>query len=114
MKTRTCILATSLIAVITAVAAPTDWEQNWPQWRGPLARGVAPSATPPRDWSETNNIRWKVAVPGSGTATPAIWGDQVFVLTAIKKPKAAETKAVENTNTPTSNPGQSGVRESTV
>ena len=89
------LVVTSLIATVAACASPADWQQNWPQWRGPLARGVAPNATPAREWSETNNIRWKAALPGSGTATPAIWGDRVFILTAIQSPKPAEAKSAD-------------------
>ena len=56
---------------------------NWPQWRGPLATGVAPKATPPTSWSETEHIRWKIKIPGNGTATPVIWNDHIFIETAI-------------------------------
>jgi outer membrane protein assembly factor BamB len=63
-------------------------EKFWPQWRGPLANGVAPHADPPLTWSETNNIKWKLAIPGEGDATPIVWGNRVFVLSAI--PSAAE------------------------
>ena len=56
---------------------------DWPQWRGPLATGVAPSGNPPLRWSETENIRWKVPIPGGGSASPVVWGDHVFVLTAV-------------------------------
>ncbi|MFN3190590.1 MAG: PQQ-binding-like beta-propeller repeat protein [Aureliella sp.] len=59
-------------------------EDNWHQWRGPHANGYSATATPPVTWSETENIRWKVAIDGKGTSTPVIWGDRVFVLTAIK------------------------------
>lgn len=62
-----------------AVAA----DQNWPAWRGPLGNGVAPGAHPPVEWSETRNVVWKVPVPGRGSSTPILWGDQVFLLTAI-------------------------------
>ena len=55
---------------------------SWPQWRGPLATGVAPSADPPATWSETENVRWKVEIPGNGSASPIVWGNHVFVLTA--------------------------------
>jgi outer membrane protein assembly factor BamB len=95
MKNTTCLLALSLITATNTFASPSDWQQNWPQWRGPLARGVAPNATPPREWSETNNIRWKTTLPGSGTATPAVWGDRVFILTAIQSSKPAEAKPAE-------------------
>lgn len=64
------------------VAARTE-EQNWPQWRGPLATGVAPQADPPAEWSETKNIRWKVALPGKGHSTPIVWGDRIFLTAAV-------------------------------
>jgi len=55
---------------------------QWPQWRGPLATGVAPRANPPVTWSEQENVRWKTSIPGKGHATPIIWGDRVFLTTA--------------------------------
>ena len=60
---------------------------NWHQWRGPEANGVSRTAAPPTHWNEKKNIRWKVAIDGSGTATPIIWGNKVFVLTAINTDK---------------------------
>ena len=47
----------------------------WPQWRGPLANGVAPNANPPVHWSETNNIRWKIPLPGKGHSSPIVFGN---------------------------------------
>ena len=55
----------------------------WPQWRGPLMTGEAPHGDPPVRWSENNNIRWKVPVPGIGHATPVVWGDHIYVLTGV-------------------------------
>src|SRR5688572_9924525 len=66
---------------------------NWPQWRGQLMNGVAPDSNPPVSWSETNNVKWKVKVPGKGTSTPIIWGDQIFLQTAIATGKKVETPA---------------------
>ncbi|MHC4876954.1 MAG: sulfatase-like hydrolase/transferase [Planctomycetota bacterium] len=56
---------------------------HWHQWRGPEANGVSRTAKPPLEWSEDRNIKWKVAIEGQGNASPIIWGDKVFVLTAI-------------------------------
>lgn len=56
---------------------------NWPQWRGPLATGVAPHANPPITWSETQNVQWKTELPGKGHSTPVVWGDRIFVTTAV-------------------------------
>ena len=58
-------------------------KQNWPQWRGPLGTGTAPDAHPPLDWNEQENIRWKTELPGKGHSTPIIWGDHIFLTTAI-------------------------------
>ena len=55
---------------------------DWPQWRGPLANGVAPGANPPTEWSEQKNIRWKVALPGRGHSSPIIQGERVYVTAA--------------------------------
>ncbi len=63
--------------------AAVDPASNWPHWRGPLANGIAPKANPPTTWSETENVKWKIKLPGSGSATPIIWGNQIFIKTAI-------------------------------
>src|SRR5258706_2608206 len=67
---------------------------NWPQFRGPNGDGVAPRADPPVRWSETKNITGKVELPGSGSATPVVWGDRIFILTAVdtKKEKPGAPK----------------------
>lgn len=62
---------------------------NWHQWRGPDANGVAPGSDPPIEWSEEKNLRWKVAIPGKGHASPVIWGNRVFLATAISTEKPA-------------------------
>src|SRR4051812_34112015 len=60
-----------------------DPSQQWPQWRGPFFKGAAPHADPPVEWSESKNVRWKVALPGKGHSTPVVWNDRVFVTTAV-------------------------------
>jgi outer membrane protein assembly factor BamB len=57
--------------------------RDWPQWRGPLGTGLAPGADPPVEWSETKNVRWKTALPGKGHSTPIVWGERIFLTTAI-------------------------------
>lgn len=80
--------------VAFAASPGKDAAGFWPQWRGPLANGVAQKADPPTKWSENENIRWKVEIPGAGHATPIIWGDAVYLLTAVKaEAKADDDKA---------------------
>jgi outer membrane protein assembly factor BamB len=90
MLRRLCHLTLAAATFAALGLGATATEQNsgqagrfWPQWRGPLATGVSTTATPPVDWSESRNIRWKVAIPGRGSASPVVWGDRVYVLTAI-------------------------------
>lgn len=66
---------------------------NWPQWRGPLATGVAPAGDPPAKWSETENVKWKVKLPGKGSSTPIIWENLVFIHTAMPAAGAAAARA---------------------
>ena len=63
---------------------------NWPHWRGPNANGLVDTGNPPVEWSESTNIRWKAKIPGTGYATPIVWGDKIFVQTAIKTDKTVE------------------------
>jgi outer membrane protein assembly factor BamB len=65
----------------------------WPQWRGPLGTGEAPAAQPPIEWGEGKNIAWKMAVPGRGKSTPVVWGDLVFLTTAVPSTKPAAAGA---------------------
>lgn len=79
----TMILTITVVVTSQVAADPTQSAaQNWPQWRGPLATGVAPHGDPPVEWSDQKNVRWKVALPGRGHGTPIVWGDRVFVTAA--------------------------------
>jgi len=64
------------------VSQATFSDNDWPQWRGPdfngMARGDAPT-----QWSATKNVKWKIDVPGKGHSTPVIWGDRIFLTTAV-------------------------------
>jgi len=65
------------------IGSPSSWADNWPQFRGPNAAGVAEGKGLPSEWSSSQNIRWKVEVPGVAWSSPVVWGDRVFVTTAI-------------------------------
>lgn len=56
---------------------------NWAHWRGPSGNGEAKNAKPPTEWSDTKNVKWKVAIEGQGSGSPVIWENQVFVVSAI-------------------------------
>lgn len=71
----------------------SDFAKFWPEWRGPEGTGVSPHGDPPVEWSEDKNVRWKLAIPGEGHATPIVWGDAVYVLTAVETEKVVEGAA---------------------
>ncbi|MBI4979872.1 MAG: PQQ-binding-like beta-propeller repeat protein [Spirochaetes bacterium] len=88
------ILAAAALSVFAAAPASdsrTRAMNYWPQWRGPDVNGTAPLAEPPVQWNEKKNIRWKLAIPGKGHATPVIWENTIVVLTAVPLEKDAKT-----------------------
>ena len=56
---------------------------NWPAWRGPTGNGLADNEKFPSSFTNEKNIKWKVALPGSGSSTPAIWDDNIFITSPI-------------------------------
>jgi outer membrane protein assembly factor BamB len=62
-----------------------SFAENWPSFRGSGARGVAVSSNPPISWdvNKGTNIAWKTAIPGLGLSSPAVWGNSIFLTTAI-------------------------------
>ncbi len=77
-----------LLAAVLAAAPPasdraSDVEGGWPAWRGPNRTGSAPAGNPPIEWSEDKNVRWKRAMPGLGLSSPIVWGDRLFLTTAV-------------------------------
>lgn len=80
------VKVTSFTVLATFCAHATlaeDALHNWPQWRGPLATGVAPAADPPVEWSDSKNVRWKTELPGRGHSTPIVWGNRMFLTAAV-------------------------------
>ena len=59
-------------------------DPNWPQFRGPSAGGVG-TGSPPLEWNGESgkNILWKAAIPGLGHSSPVIWGDRIFLTSAV-------------------------------
>ena len=90
---RTAAIALLLAAVTTRAADPTG-RDYWPHWRGPLANGTAPTADPPTTWDAKTNIKWTADLPGKGSASPIVWGDRVFVVSAVETYKTAKAEDV--------------------
>lgn len=81
-----------LVTATWCVIGQAQTAAHWPQWRGPFFNGMA-RGDAPTVWSDTTNIKWKTQIPGRGFSTPAIWGDRIFVTTAIPTGKQAATPA---------------------
>ncbi len=58
---------------------------DWPQWRGPNADGVADGRRLPTHWSQTENVRWSVKLPGWGTSSPVVYGDRLFLTSQVER-----------------------------
>lgn len=74
---------------------------DWGHWRGPAGNGTSSDAAPPTVWSSTKNVKWKVEIPGRGSSSPVIWGNQVFVTTAVPVENASADGRRKNQDLPT-------------
>jgi outer membrane protein assembly factor BamB len=73
----------TLAVGLLLVTAPAPPDAVWPQFRGPAGRATSAIDTLPISWSTTMHVAWKADVPGRGWSSPIVWGDQVFVTTAV-------------------------------
>lgn len=67
-----------------SVSINTARAENWPQWRGPKNNGISNETNTPTKWSKTENVAWRLPMPGPAGATPAVWGERIF-LTSVDK-----------------------------
>lgn len=109
-------IAVSLVvcATLAAHTYANDFDSlrldNWHHWRGPNADGVSPSGNPPTTWDESTNIKWKSEIPGSGSSTPIVWQNRIYLTTAIQTEKIGKPLATAAPQSgqrgPASGPGQ--------
>src|SRR5499427_9821465 len=92
------LIALVMIFLIAGSAGSAD-PAHWPQWRGPFFNGVARTAAPV-EFSDTKNIKWKIAIPGRGFSTPVIWGDRIFLTTAVPTGKVSQPAPPEQPQNP--------------
>ena len=78
-------------ATLLLLAASVALADNWPQFRGSNAMGVAEAALP-EAWDNTKNVAWKAPVPGMGWSSPVVWADHIFLTTAISAGKVERVK----------------------
>ncbi len=93
MRRRWSLLPVALVFLVSSsLLAQSRYAAMWPHWRGPSHDGVA-KASVPLTWSDTQNVGWKIEIPGRGHSTPVIVGDRIFLTTAIPTGKRAEAAA---------------------
>jgi outer membrane protein assembly factor BamB len=85
------ILFSLFFVAVVAVRVPA---QNWPQFRGPGAAGVAETVGAPVKWDavKSANMRWKTEIPGLGHSSPVAWGNKIFITTAVSSNPKPETR----------------------
>jgi hypothetical protein len=74
----------TLLALAVLLLPAAARAEEWPGWRGPRGDGTSTETGVPDRWSATENVRWKVPVPGKGHSSPVVWGDRVFLTTCLE------------------------------
>ena len=81
MKRHIC--AVPVILVILGQAQVSQADEQWPQFRGPGAKGVSEGSDLPIRWSETENIMWNTEIPGLGWSSPIVWDDSIYLTSVV-------------------------------
>ena len=68
---------------------------DWPQFRGPTGQGHSDEHGLPVQWSETKNVKWKVAIPGKGWSSPVVQGDRIWLTAATEEGKSLRAISVD-------------------
>jgi outer membrane protein assembly factor BamB len=74
----------TLIFSLSATQAFAAGGSDWPMWRGPRGDGQSSESGIPTQWSGTDHVAWKTRIPGKGHSSPVVWGDRVFVTSALE------------------------------
>ena len=84
-----------LILLAFFLSSITVNAQNWPSFRGPNASGVAEGTNPPVTWDleKSQNVLWKTGIPGLSHSSPIVWGNNIFVITAVSSEAKPTFKA---------------------
>ena len=70
---------------ILLAGAGVTWAENWPGFRGPRGDGQSAEKGLPLTWSATENVRWKIELPGPGNSSPVVWGRRIFLTQSLDK-----------------------------
>ena len=73
----------SALVILIAASLSMAYAENWPGWRGPGSLGISTEKGIPTQWDLSKNVKYSVEVPGLGHSSPIIWGNRIFVTTAV-------------------------------
>jgi len=79
-----------MMGCVILIGTNCVFAQNWPGWRGD-GRGISPEKDLPLRWSEDEGVKWKTPIPGAGHSSPIVWGNRVFVTTAVAEDPNVES-----------------------
>lgn len=76
------VIASASAQTASMIEVEGEARKYWSRWRGPSGQGIVEDKGYPDTWSDTENVRWKVKVPGRGNSSPTIWKDRIFLTTS--------------------------------
>lgn len=77
------VLGNMLILLLAAfMLVGNGFADNWHQWRGPNNDGISHETDVPIQWSQTENVKWRLPLPGEAASTPVVWEDKIFLTSA--------------------------------
>ncbi len=94
---RTCIVVFCTIVMGLSAANGVRGESNWPRWRGPTADGHSQEKGLPHKWNR-NSVVWKTPLEGRGHSSPTIWGDRIFLTSALDQGKQRIVMCISRTD----------------
>lgn len=94
MKIKLLLISVLALCYAGIVSAQLKPERQWPVYRGYMSSGILDNASLPDnfDIEKGVNVRWKIEVPGMGLSSPVIWGDKLFITSAISQADIAGLK----------------------
>lgn len=97
-RVRSAYFLPLVICFFVEWAAEDACAENWPNWRGPQLTGVSSESDLPIKWTKTDNVRWRVDLPGPGNSSPIVWKDRVFVSQAVEAEKRRTLMCFDRSN----------------
>lgn len=76
------VINITIILFLSLTLMDSSFAENWHQWRGTNNDGISNETAVPIKWSQTENVQWRLPLPGEGASTPVVWKDKIFLTSA--------------------------------